>query len=389
MPGGSTTTQQQQQQSQTNPWAPAQPLLSSVLGGISSAYPSVATPNATQTAGATGLVNAAQSAPNFSAPATSAVNSLLSGGPTNYSPILTNAYSNLQSELTPYASGSMVGKNPALQGELGVMSNDITNQIGSQFAAAGRSFSPGEGQAIARGVTQGEAPVIAGQYNTDVANQLAAAQGLNTAAGNTASGLTGITQTQLGNEQAGLNATSAIPGILNQPANMLLSAGNTLQSLPLTGLSQLESLINPIASLGGQSSGSTTGSTTQNQSLVSTLLGGVLGGAGILGGTGAFGSSGWLAPAASGAASGIGGALSSMLPFLGLSDERTKTDIERVGILNDNQPVYKFRYRGDPSKRVHIGLLAQEVEDVMPDAVHEIGGVKFVDYGRATERAAA
>lgn len=68
------------------------------------------------------------------------------------------------------------------------------------------------------------------------------------------------------------------------------------------------------------------------------------------------------------------------------SDERLKEDIEPVGQLFDGQPIYRYRYKGDPTPR--IGLIAQDVEQVHPEAVGQIAGLRSVDYGRATEDAA-
>jgi hypothetical protein len=73
------------------------------------------------------------------------------------------------------------------------------------------------------------------------------------------------------------------------------------------------------------------------------------------------------------------------LPFA-LSDRRLKQDVAAVGALHDGTPIYRFRYVGDPAMR--IGLMADDVEKVVPEAVHLIDGVKFVDYEAATERAA-
>jgi hypothetical protein len=80
----------------------------------------------------------------------------------------------------------------------------------------------------------------------------------------------------------------------------------------------------------------------------------------------------------------ITGGIGSLFGFL--SDERAKDDIEPIGKLHDGQNVYRFRYKGDD--RPQIGLIAQEVEKTHPDAVTDFGGVKFVNYGRATNRAA-
>jgi hypothetical protein len=77
---------------------------------------------------------------------------------------------------------------------------------------------------------------------------------------------------------------------------------------------------------------------------------------------------------------GIGAALGA-LPFL--SDARAKEDIKPVGKLHDGQNVYSYRYKGQPGTQ--IGLLAQEVEQVHPEAVSTHGsGYKMVDYAKAT-----
>jgi hypothetical protein len=96
-------------------------------------------------------------------------------------------------------------------------------------------------------------------------------------------------------------------------------------------------------------------------------------------------------PTASGIGAGLAGAgtIAQILPFLGgggggmFSDERLKEDIRPVGKLRDGQNVYAYRYKGDP--RTQIGLLAQDVERVHPEAVTtHPSGYKMVDYGRAT-----
>jgi hypothetical protein len=79
---------------------------------------------------------------------------------------------------------------------------------------------------------------------------------------------------------------------------------------------------------------------------------------------------------------GTGASIASLaLPFL-LSDERVKENIEPVGLLNNGLPVYRYNYIGDVTPQ--IGLLAQDVEQVKPEAVAEIGGIKHVHYGLAT-----
>lgn len=67
------------------------------------------------------------------------------------------------------------------------------------------------------------------------------------------------------------------------------------------------------------------------------------------------------------------------------SDRRVKDDIREVGATKDGQPIYTYRYKGSPM--LQMGLMAQDVEKRDPEAVHEIGGVKMVDYPKALENA--
>jgi hypothetical protein len=76
---------------------------------------------------------------------------------------------------------------------------------------------------------------------------------------------------------------------------------------------------------------------------------------------------------------GLFGLAGAAVPFL--SDERAKKDITRVGTLDNGLPVYLYRYKSGGG--VHIGLMAQDVEKVRPEAVTEIEGMKAVYYDRA------
>lgn len=78
---------------------------------------------------------------------------------------------------------------------------------------------------------------------------------------------------------------------------------------------------------------------------------------------------------------GLFGLAGNLGSAFALSDARLKTDVERVGTLDNGLPVYGYRYSfGGP---YHIGVMAQDVERVNPDAVVEIGGFKAVDYRKA------
>ena len=92
-----------------------------------------------------------------------------------------------------------------------------------------------------------------------------------------------------------------------------------------------------------------------------------------------------------GALGGVGGGLLGLagksnlptwLSFMSAaSDRRVKQDIQRIGTANNGLPIYVFRYaHGGPTI---IGFMADEVAQLHPDAVHEIGGIQHVDYARA------
>lgn len=344
--GGSNTTQQQQSQNSTtssNPWDPAQPLLTNILSQLGAQG---TTPTSNQTTAANNLVTAANGIPDLSTAVTGVTQGALSGDPTG---LLNSSNATLNSRLGATANGDNIDPmtNPAIRGWLDTISSDASNATNGAFAAAGRDFSPANSQATARGIAQGEAPVLASQYNTNVANMTDAAKSLYGAGTGTASAITN-------NQQTGLTDAAALPGLLTAPAQAQLAAANTQQQLPLTVLQQLEQLGIPIASLGGtsNSSGSSTGTTTQQQSATSNILAGLLGAA----------------------------SLASKF-----SDERLKEDIAPVGMLNDGQPVYSYRYAGSPT--TEIGLMAQDVEKTNPAAVGERSGFKTVDYRAATEKA--
>jgi hypothetical protein len=313
--------------------------------------------------------NAAQGNPYASQIGSFAGNLLNGGGANAQAPNLQSGLSTLQSQLSPYANGSMIGNNPALAAQLAQIASDTTNQVNGQFAAAGRDFSGMNQQALARGIAQGEAPVIAGQYNQDIANQLNAANSLYGAQNSTSGMLSGLNQQALANQQQGVASSQDALNAQNYSPQQQLALAQLMQSIPAQNLGLLAQIGIPIAQLGQQSSGTTQG--TQQMSgaqQFATLAGGI---SNLLG---------------AGAGTGSNGAMSGGSGLLGLlsrSDRRLKEDIDPVGTLFDGTPVYGFRYKGAPA--YHIGLMAQDVERTTPKAVIEINGYKAVDYRAATE----
>lgn len=66
------------------------------------------------------------------------------------------------------------------------------------------------------------------------------------------------------------------------------------------------------------------------------------------------------------------------MPLL-FSDMRLKEDIKKVGKTDEGVGIYTYKYKGSPT--THMGVMAQELEKVKPEAVHEVGGFKAVNYG--------
>lgn len=79
---------------------------------------------------------------------------------------------------------------------------------------------------------------------------------------------------------------------------------------------------------------------------------------------------------AAGGASGIAQAVGA------LSDKRVKKDIQQIGHTSKGFPLYLFRYNWDQANESpRIGVMAQDVEKVMPEAViTRDDGIKTVNY---------
>ena len=365
MSGGGSQTTNTVQNSQTQPWLPSIGNLTSFLNQIGN---SPTGPTSQQLAAIQQIMQESGQVPQLGPQGANAVSNLFNVNTGQQQGDINQSIG----ALSPMLQSNWMNPatNPYLSGALSTLNQDITNQVGGAFAAAGRPIGTNAagGQALARGLSQGEAGLLTNEFNTLGGQQLQAAGMMPGQAG----ALTAAQLTPLMAGLQGMQSSSMLPGMFAQPGIANLSAAGLDASSGTINLPNLEQLTIPIAGLGAQSQGNSTSTTTGSTSPWSNIIGGTLGGIGLLGGTGAFGSSGWLGPLMSG--------------FLG-SDENIKSDIKKVGALKDGSNVYSFRYKGDPTRTTHVGLLAQEVEQTRPDAVAEFGGVKYVDYRKATEKA--
>ena len=98
--------------------------------------------------------------------------------------------------------------------------------------------------------------------------------------------------------------------------------------------------------------------------------------------TGGPSGSNWLSGAGT-ALTGITAAMKFLPLLFGFSDERMKTDIEKVGKDDETGlTMYAYRYKGDPKSYPKVvGPMAQEVEKKYPEMVEERGGRKAVNLG--------
>lgn len=257
MGGQSSSTQTQQ--SQTAPWQAAQPMLQGILGQLGTGLT-----NTGLTGAETGALNALQTNAVQGNPYAGQVGgyaqSLLNGGGANAQ--AGNVQGNLgefRSQLTPYANGSMIGNNPALAAQLAQIQTDVSNSVNGQFAAAGRDFSGANQMAYGRGVAAAEAPVIAAQYNQDVANQINAANALYNAGNTTAGTLSGMQQNYLANQGQGVTAAQSALDAQNYGANATLAEEAQRRGIPVQALGLLAQIGVPIAGLGTQNNSTTTG----------------------------------------------------------------------------------------------------------------------------------
>jgi hypothetical protein len=196
----------------------------------------------------------------------------------------------------------------------------------------------------------------------------------------------GLYSTALGQVGTGLAQTAARLGTEVAPLTQIGGAQRALtqaeldferqqfeeeRDFPLRGIEVLRSVANaPAASLGIGTTGTTT-TTEPGPNILGQIGSSLIQAPKLLAG----------AQAAAGGLSSLGSLAStalSALPFL--SDERMKTDIEEVGEDPESGlMMYAFRYEGDPKTYPKvIGPLAQEVEDMYPEEVGEIGGFKTV-----------
>lgn len=270
------------QQSTTEPWKPAQPALTSILGQLQGLIPnSGITPGMESAFGQ--LESSAQQGNPFAGQIGGVVGNLLNGGgATAQAPAIQSAFDTFKAQTNPLASNTNYDpmQTPGLADSLKTMMGDIGTSINGQFAAAGRDLSGMNTQTLARGLTQGLAPILTQQYNQNVQNQQGAASNLYNAGNTTGGLLAGLNQQGIANQVQGVTSANDALTAQNYGPATLLQLEQLKQGIPMQNLGLLTQIGVPIAGLGSQSQGTSTTKQPWSQTFAQVAggLGGLFGG---------------------------------------------------------------------------------------------------------------
>jgi hypothetical protein len=267
MGGQTSTTQQTSQQSQTQPWKPTQPYLQQTLAQLGPALRNTGT-SADESSALQELIRNAQTMPNFGSVAGDLAGQLLDGTyRVNPNSTVGQAYDALKAGYAPYTGPDYINpyNNPAFRNYLDTTTRDISSRVNSMFAGAGRDLSGINQESLARGITEGTAPIFANEYNTLAGQQQHAID-------SQFSGGLGASAAGIDNAKAGLGVAGNLPQIADQNAQSLLQAYAQKYGLPLSKLGQAENLLLPIARLGSQSQGTSNSTTATQTPWYNTLI---------------------------------------------------------------------------------------------------------------------
>ncbi len=263
--GTQAQTQNQTQTQQTSPYAPAAPVVNSILANLSQS------PGYAQTIGAQNqLAQIGAAGDPYGTQRAGVANTLLGGGP-DRSGTANAAYSGYLGATDPFQNMANLNpyNTPGFNDALSTLNSDISSQINGQFAGAGRDLSGLNTQTLARGLSQGEGQLLANQYNQNVQNYLNTAQGRLSAGQQQTGILSNLDQVRAAFMQSGMSAADA--------ANAASVWGPTIVAqsglLPLNYLGAQAGIAGPLASGFGTTTGTGTGQNTGTTNQTSQMSG--------------------------------------------------------------------------------------------------------------------
>lgn len=268
------SSSQQTTQTQSGVGAPASGEISGLLSGLQG-LEGTAGLTPTESSAISQLTGIGAAGNPYAAGTTGAVNGLLAGGgATSQNGNLSSNLANYTQGMSPYtAAGYSTVNNPQVQAALQAIQDGTTNSVNGQFAASGRSGSPANTMALARGIATGEAPIILNQANTDTATRLGALNSVYGAGNTTAGAISQNNQNAASNENAGINSVGTALNNSTWGPQTQIEAQQLAQSIPTSNLGLLAQIGVPLAQLYSTSNG--TSNTTTDPSLLSDITGGV------------------------------------------------------------------------------------------------------------------
>lgn len=263
---GGTSNSTQTSSATLAPYSPASGPMNGILGQLGSMAPQAGTLNAGQTDALGRVISSSQGTPNFQPQINAGSYGLLNGG---------GAQSNdaaIKSNLGGYSAGMSTYTDPnystvnsaPVRAALNQVATDTTNNVNGSFAAAGRDGSPGNTQALARGIASAEAPIILNQANQDTATRTGALNSVY-GAGNNTYGILNGNQAQantnfsngIGSIGAGVTANNAAP-------TAEINAASQYFGIPASQLQTLLGSISPVAAQFGTQNGQSQGTQTMS-----------------------------------------------------------------------------------------------------------------------------
>ncbi len=353
-PAGNTTTT-----TNSSPWTGQQPFLTgntqSGGNGLSSYFPSGATLPGTNGVSATGnnsipgVLPAAASlyqnyAPQYFPSSTVApFNPTQEAGQaleTNLGMNGTSSVGAANNGLTAINSGSLLGAgNPYFSDMAHNVMSQVVPGIESTFAGGNDMNEPGAAFATSQGAATALGNLAYQNYNDQIKNMLSGSAIAPTIQG------ANLQDAQMVQDAGGQQQQQA-----QAQLNDLINRFNFQQQLPYNMLNTYSGLVN----------GNFGGTNTTTQPYFGPTMGSQI-------------------------MSGLGDA-AALAAIYASSDRRLKTDIRRIGTADNGLPIYCYRYRGEITP--HIGFMADEVEQIHPEAVIEGPfGFKMVNYGLASKGA--
>lgn len=241
--------------SRTSPWAPTIPYLTEALRDLDTAGAGLGKITPTQQSAFGQLADNAGRADDFVPDIEALTRDLFSTE--SASPIASDAYSTLQTQLTPFASGARTDpmSDPNMAALIESVGSDAMDRVNALFAGAGRDFSAAHVGELGREVTEATLPILSNAYQRGVDRQLGAASTLFGAGGETARTTQGLDDAALATRERAPAMASAAMDALNLPANIRLQIEEQMKTLPVEEMGLLSQYLAQIAGLGQQSRG--------------------------------------------------------------------------------------------------------------------------------------